>query len=118
SEIEEFEQQLIYKQLEQARLLALLEAQATNEEQSDPLVLFVTPAQASASQVLVAKDNLHSDWQEIMTNLERLDSDIVVNEATQQAREIEVNSLRKLIANIKTRLEASRLLVEKEQFPR
>ncbi|MCG9693809.1 HlyD family type I secretion periplasmic adaptor subunit [Vibrio sp. Isolate22] len=118
SEIEEFEQQLIYKQLEQARLLALLETQAINEEQSDPLVLFVAPAQASASQVLVAKDNLRSDWQEIMTNLERLDSDIVVNEATQQAREIEVNSLRKLIANIKTRLEASRLLVEKEQFPR
>jgi len=115
SEIEGLQQQLVYRQLEQARLLALLEKKTALH---NPLDIFVAPAQASESQILLAQNDLVSDWQEITANLDKFESDILVNQVTQRAREIEVKSLEKLLVNINTRLAASRLLVEKDQFPR
>lgn len=118
SEIKEISQQLIYKKLEKSQLQALLNTKISENNTVSPLTVFKRPDGATDEQVNLAKKDLQSDWEEIKANLNRLDSDMLVNKTNQRAIEDEIKTLSALAENIKIRLDASQVLLAKGQVPR
>ncbi|OED43794.1 hemolysin D [Endozoicomonas sp. (ex Bugula neritina AB1)] len=119
SEIKELEEQRVYRQLERAKLRALLHiTKLDRPSSSNPEAFFQPPDSASERRILMAKADLIGDWDDIKTNLTRIDNELYVNNANKEARILEVAALEKVANNIKTRLQASKQLVEKKQYPR
>lgn len=95
--------QLRFKQLEQARIQALL---------SDaPLEKFTVPEGASEVDITETRKHLASVWHEAQSTITGIDDEIRVNQANQQARRRDIASLTKLNANIHVRLAARRALL-------
>ncbi|WP_157619148.1 HlyD family type I secretion periplasmic adaptor subunit [Psychromonas aquimarina] len=110
AELQELQEQLNFKRLEQARLQALLS--------EEPLSGFIVPAGATAQQVKISRAHLRSEWSEVKANLDSLNGEMRVNSANQQARKKEIIGLNKLAANIKNRLDAQRTLATSNLIPR
>jgi RTX toxin transport system membrane fusion protein len=108
--IQEIQEQLNFKKLEQARLQALL---------SDaPLNSFVVPTGISPQQVSIARAHLRSEWAEIEANVESINGEMKVNLANQQARKKDIIGLDDLAENINNRLDAQRTLAKNNLIPR
>lgn len=103
AELKEQQAQLSFKQLEQARLQALLT--------DTPLETFVPPVGALAADVIATREHLASAWRETQSAIAGIDNEIQVNQANQQARRGDIASLGKLGANIRVRLAARRALL-------
>ncbi|NOI77364.1 HlyD family type I secretion periplasmic adaptor subunit [Vibrio coralliilyticus] len=110
AEWKELEAQLRYRQLERARLEALLT--------DTPLEEYQPPANISPSQAELAKAHLRSVWNEVLANLASIDGEMAVNRANQQARSDDIQSLERLSANIQTRLQARTALAEHKLLPK
>ncbi len=110
AQIRELEKQQIYKQLELARLKALLT--------EDPPEQFKPVPRASTLENDIARKHLLSEWQSITQQLDSFDSQMKVNLANQRAIDAELQGLKMLAGNVNQRLAATRKLVEKKQFPR
>lgn len=110
AEVRELEAQLSYKRLERARLDALLT--------DNPADNLTAPVDATALQVVQARAHLLSEWREVLSNLETLDGELRVNQANQQARQVEIASQKKLAANINDRLKARRTLAASKLLPK
>ncbi len=109
AEVRELQEKLIFRQLEQARLRALL----TN----DPLATFVIPKGVSPAQAVTAHEHLQSEWLEVINNLDSLDSEMRVNQANQQARRADIAGLEMLMTNIRARLHARQTLAANKLIP-
>uniref|UniRef100_UPI0037DCD64E HlyD family type I secretion periplasmic adaptor subunit n=1 Tax=Xenorhabdus griffiniae TaxID=351672 RepID=UPI0037DCD64E len=105
AELKELQEQLNFKQLEQARLQALLT--------DAPIENFVVPQSTPPAQAMQAREHLASIWKEVVANLNSLDGEMKVNQANQYARRADISALADLAANIKVRLEAHRILAAK-----
>ncbi len=110
AEIQEIQERLNFKNLELARLQALLS--------DEPLSRFIVPMGASPLQAKIARAHLRSEWSEVESNIESLNGEIGVNLANQQARRSEITELGELAANIKNRLDAQRSLAKNDLIPR
>ncbi|WP_017223226.1 HlyD family type I secretion periplasmic adaptor subunit [Moritella dasanensis] len=108
--IQEIQEQLNFKKLEQARLQALLS--------DDPLNSFVVPTGISPLQVSVARAHLRSEWAEIEANVESINGEMKVNLANQHARKKDIIGLGELAENIDNRLDAQRTLAKNNLIPR
>lgn len=97
-------QQLLRFELEQARLLALL--------CNAPLESFAPPTNASQSQQAVALAYLKSEIAQTQASLLRLNTDIDVNNAQQQANLQDIQALTLLKENIQERLNARTELIK------
>lgn len=103
AELKEQQAQLRFKQLERARLQALLS--------DSPLAGFIAPEGISQAEITETREHLQSVWQEIQSTVAGIDNDIRVNQANQQARRADIGSLQKLNENIRIRLTARRALL-------
>lgn len=110
AEVRELEEKLSYKRLERARLDALLT--------DNPADNFTAPLGATALQVVQARAHLLSEWREVISNLDTLDGELRVNQANQQARQVEIASQKNLAANINDRLKARRTLAASKLLPK
>lgn len=110
AEVRELEEQLSYKRLERARLDALLT--------DNPADNFTAPIDATTLQVVQARAHLLSEWREVLSNLDTLDGELRVNQANQQARQVEIASQKNLAANINDRLKARRTLAASKLLPK
>lgn len=110
AEVRELEEQLSYKRLERARLDALLT--------DNPADNFTPPVDATALQVVQARAHLLSEWREVLSNLDTLDGELMVNQANQQARQVEIASQKNLADNINDRLKARRTLAASKLLPK
>lgn len=108
AQVTELQEQLLYNRLEKARLQALLT--------DNPPAAFRAPDGAIATQVAMTSRYLQSEWQNVIENLESLDSQKGVNRASQKARQQEIKVLEKLAGNVNVRLEATRTLVERNML--
>lgn len=108
AQVAELQEQLLYNRLEKARLQALLA--------DNPLAAFRAPDGATTTQVAMTSRHLQSEWQNVIENLESLDSQKGVNRASQKARQQEIKALEKLAGNVDVRLEATRTLVERNML--
>jgi len=95
-------EQLIASQLEAARLRALLA--------NDPLAAFVPPPDVPADQLASTRQYLASEWQAVRSRQADLDSEIAVNQASQQAAARDLEALDKLHGNVVSRIDALRSL--------
>lgn len=110
AEVRELEEQLSYKRLERARLDALLT--------DNPADNFTPPVDTTALQVVQARAHLLSEWREVLSNLDTLDGELRVNQANQQARQVEIASQKNLADNINDRLKARRTLAASKLLPK
>ncbi|MDB6369407.1 HlyD family type I secretion periplasmic adaptor subunit [Photorhabdus bodei] len=110
AELKELQEQLNFKRLEMARLQALLT--------DTPIEHFAVQEGMPQAQVELAREHLISIWKEVVANLESLDSEMSVNQASQSARNADITALEKLMTNIKVRLEASRTLAASQLLPK
>ncbi|WP_340621305.1 HlyD family type I secretion periplasmic adaptor subunit [Xenorhabdus siamensis] len=106
AELKELQEQFNFKQLEQARLQALLT--------DAPIENFLVPQSMPPAQVMQAREHLVSTWKEVVANLKSLDGEMKVNQANQYARRADISALENLATNIKVRLEAHRILSTKK----
>ncbi|CNB96479.1 HlyD family type I secretion periplasmic adaptor subunit [Yersinia pseudotuberculosis] len=108
AEVRNINQQLQYRQLEAARLAALLA--------DDPLKNFKPPYNSPESLVVASRSLLAKEYAEVTAELSRQDSELAVNQAHLQAG-IEHNSHQKaLLKNIHQRLQASRTLAKSKSI--
>lgn len=110
AEVQELEDQQLFRELELARLKALLT--------DNPLKAFKAPDRVSSRRVGVTEAHLLSEWQEIQANLKSLDGEIDVNRANSKAGHVEIASLRKLTTNINERFEALLVLSDRNLYPK
>jgi len=103
AELKEQQAQLRFKELEQARLQALLT--------DAPLEKFKAPEGATPADVTETREHLASAWREAQSAIAGIENEIRVNQANQQARRGDIASLEKLIGNIRVRLTARRALL-------
>jgi RTX toxin transport system membrane fusion protein len=110
AEKKEIEEQLNFRRLEKARLLALLS--------NDPLHNWVIPEGVSSNKATEAHEYLVSEWNEVVANLKDIDSEMQVNQSNQQARHSDIAALNKLAMNIRQRLTAYQALLDKKIVPK
>ncbi|GAB3517660.1 HlyD family type I secretion periplasmic adaptor subunit [Photobacterium alginatilyticum] len=110
AEVRELQEKLVFRQLEQSRLQALLT--------SDPLASFKLPNGVSPVQALTAHEHLQSEWLEVTNNLDSLNGEMSVNLANQQARRADIAGLEMLMTNIRARLHARQTLAANKLIPR
>ncbi|MGR5294702.1 HlyD family type I secretion periplasmic adaptor subunit [Vibrio mediterranei] len=110
AEWKEHQVQLKHRQLERAKLKALLT--------DNPLEHYEMPTNISPEQAELTKEHLRSVWDEISANLASIDSEMRINLAKQQAKISDINSLERLSGNIDIRLKARTALAKQQLIPK
>jgi len=110
AQIKELKEQQRYRELEQARLQALQSPQ--------PLQALSLSEKFTEQERQSTALYLRSEWDQLKQKLANFERELEANKASQSAIEAEIAALANLIANVETRITASRILVKKDQFPR
>ncbi len=103
-------QQLEVRQLEQARLQALLS--------EHPLQAFDAPDNADPDLVHTTENLLKREVEEMHAELRRLNAELEVNQSSYQAGKLHITSQKQLIDNIQQRLQAIRKLASSQVIPK
>lgn len=104
ADVKELEQRLYFQLLQVARLRALLS--------DDPVANFQPVEGVSAQQLTSARRHLSIEWQEILSNINRLTIEIQINQASDKAASEDIAALERLATNIEERLVAWRELAK------